>query len=105
MPKRDDKYVAALQLLLSDMDPRDRFLTYQAAFNDGMVFYSMTNCQEFEVTMQRSANYCYDALNRADGSSGLGVVAVQNLNVVLRNIMHNIHKAATDVGVKLKIPT
>ena len=103
MPKRDDKYVAALQLLLSDMDPRDRFLTYQAAFNDGIVFYSMAECNVFENRMNIAANLCNEALNRADGSSGLGVIAVKNLNSVLRDMQRVIANAATDVGVKLKI--
>lgn len=101
---RNEKYVPALQLLLSDMDPRDRFLTYQAAFLDNMVFYSMAEVKQFEGHMQTAYNLCIEAKNIADGSSGLGVVVVQRLNSVLQDLDRTISVTAADVGIKLNHP-
>lgn len=105
MPRHDPQYVAALQLLLSDMDARDRFLTYQAAFQDSMVFYSMTEMRMFENRMQQVYNLCQDALNRSHPSSGLGVVAVSNLHAVLLDLKKEFSNAAVSIGVGLKNPS
>ena len=99
--KRDDKYVPALQLLMGDMDSRDRFLTYQAAFTDSMVFFSTASALEFERRMQIAYNLCREAMERTQPSSGLGAVAVQNLNSVLVDLERTFATVAADAGVIL----
>lgn len=81
-----DQVIAALQLLMSDMDERERFFVYRAAFRSSMVFMDNADANRVDDRLYQAKALAKEALGRADGTSGLGVVAAQNLNSVLLDL-------------------
>ena len=77
--------VAAMQLLLNDMEPVDRAFVILEAFPDMIVLAKGNQVEDFSTRLRTAEMHSRIAKNIVDGSSGLGHHAAKNVanNIVL----------------------
>lgn len=71
--------IAAMQLLLNDMEPVDRAFVILEAFPDMIVLAKGNQAEDFLKRLRTAELHSRIAKNIADGSSGLGHHAAKNV--------------------------
>jgi hypothetical protein len=98
------EYISTLQLLLADLSPKDKCEVVSSAFHG--VFHTWlpggVKGRRVHGHLHAAAGIVDNALAHADGSSGLGMKAVEGLRSILKVIKNELAAAdarLTDMGI------
>lgn len=100
MAPDDEALVAALQLLLGDKSDDYKRSLYYKAFPESFVLLK-SDGRAIQIDLQHCAAMCSEVIAIADGSSGLGVLAVKNIGSKAAAASVAIRRIAATVGMKL----
>lgn len=98
--KDPEAVAAALQLLLGDLPDEQKRALFYKAFPDSFILVKGDSKQLYDWI--RAAKHNLDAsINRADGTSPMGVLAVKNLHADLVAARSNIRTIAGIFGIPI----
>jgi hypothetical protein len=99
-PPKLSEYVAALQLLLSDLNADSRAFVLQEAFPDIVLLATGDRAVRARSTIASAGYYLNAAASLVDGSSGLGAVAATNAAGKIASAKGNLQEAMRLLSIR-----
>lgn len=100
VPPKLSEYVAALQLLLSDLDTDSRGFVMREAFPNIVVMATGDRADRVCRTLASASYYVSAAASLVDGSSGLGAVAAANAAGRIARAKGNLKEALRLLNIR-----